>query len=138
MTALIYRISIDGSSIFVTPGSITFDVGNPTLQTQTQINGSIVKTTTTPDYTNSRGSIQFSMTANASDNEFENPILLFSKYKQKAISNVPATIKLLPENGVGGMIFTNMKLVNSLQGSNDVNSQISFTFEGDAATVLTS
>lgn len=138
MTAYLSRLYLDESRIYTTPNSIIIEGGNPTLQTQVQTNGSSQKTSTTPDYTNARGSVQFSINLNASDNEFENPILLFSKYKPRGLSNIPATIKLLPENGVGGLIFTNMKLINSLQFNNDVNSTVSFIFEGDAATVLTS
>lgn len=135
--AFIPKLYLDDIPLFIVPDSIGFDAGSATLVSQVITHGSQVKVTQTPDYTNSRGNVQFQITVNASDNERENPMLLFNKYKQKSISGVGSVIKILPEAGVGGLIFTNMLLINTLNGNFTVNAPISFNFEGNPAVPLT-
>ena len=136
--AFIPKLFLDEIPLFIVPDSISFDEGSAALVSQVITHGSQRKVTQTPDYTNSRGSVQFQIIVNASDNEQENPMLLFNKYKQKAISGVGSVIKILPETGVGGLIFTNMLLINTLNGSFGINAPISFNFEGNSAVILTS
>jgi hypothetical protein len=135
--AFIPKLYLDDTPLFIVADSMSLDDGSATLVTQTQVHGSQVKITRTPDYTNSKSNLTFQMTMNSSDNEQENPITLFQKYKQKALTNVSSTIKMLPESGVGGLIFTNMVLINTLQLSGGLNASISFTFEGNPAVKLT-
>lgn len=136
-TAFIPKLYLDNTPLFVVADSIAIDDGSATLITQTQVHGSQVKITRTPDYTNSKSSVTFQMTMNSSDDEQENPMSLFLKYKQRALTNVPSVIKMLPESGTGGLLFTNMVLMNTLQINAGVNAPITFTFEGNPAVTLT-
>jgi len=135
--AFIPKLYLDDIPLFIVPDSSGFDAGSATLVSQVITHGSQVKVIHTTDNANRKGMVRFQITLNASDNERENPILLFNKYKEKSSLMLGSVIQILPEVGAGGLVFTNMKLANSLSGDLTMNAAISFNFEGNPAVPLT-
>jgi hypothetical protein len=95
------------------------------------VNGSSTKTTTIPDFTNARSTVDFSIRINADEGKV-NPINLFYDLKSKEDTE----ITLLPENGSGGFIFRNMTLMNDLSSGSSPDSSVAFSFQGQTAIKL--
>ena len=93
------KLKIDGVETYIDANSLTYKLGLPEKTTNVLVNGSSTKTTTIPDFTNARSTVDFSIRINADEGKV-NPINLFYDLKSKEDTE----ITLLPENGSGGFI----------------------------------
>ena len=125
------KLKIDGVETYIDANSLTYKLGLPEKTTNVLVNGSSTKTTTIPDFTNARSTVDFSIRINADEGKV-NPINLFYDLKSKEDTE----ITLLPENGSGGFIFRNMTLMNDLSSGSSPDSSVSFSFKGQTAIKL--
>lgn len=125
------KLQIDGVETYIDANSLTYKLGLPEKISNPLVNGSSTKTTTIPDFTNARSTVDFSIRINADEGK-ANPINLFYDLKSKE----DTIITLLPEKGSGGFIFRNMSLMNDLSSGSSPDSSITFSFQGQTAIKL--
>ena len=125
------KLKIDGVETYTDANSVSYTTGLPDMITNVLVSGSATKVTITPDYTNARSTVNFSIRINADEGKV-NPVNLF--YALKFITTTEIT--LLPDNGFGGFIFRNMTLKNDISTGLSPDSSVSFSFEGQTAVKL--
>ena len=76
------KLKIDGVETYIDANSLTYKLGLPEKTTNVLVNGSSTKTTTIPDFTNARSTVDFSIRINADEGKV-NPINLFYDLKSK-------------------------------------------------------